>query len=375
MKAATRENLNNPASEMKRKAHGAQQVRHNMGSGESSNTARRSDSLAQTVMRCFPGTLAAIGLALSLAIAAPAQAEVQQLDRVIAVVNDDAIMAGDLNDRVRQVRQQISSRGIAEPDDEELREQVLSRMITEQIQLQMAERANLSVSDSELNQAMRQVASRNNMTLEQFADRLEQEQLSYADVREQIRREILINQIQQRRVASQVSVSDREVDQYLETAGSNAGVQYHLAHILISVPQAPTPQQAEAARSEIEQLRQSIVSGQVDFQQAAAARSDGPRALDGGDLGWRTGAEMPTIFADVVPDLSVGEVSEPIRSPSGYHLVKLLDERGGGNVEQQREQVRRTLFQRKVDEALEAWIQEIRASAWIDNRLDQPGVQ
>lgn len=316
-------------------------------------------------------TLAALGLALSLSISPLATAAVQPLDRVVAVVNDDAIMSSDLDQRVSQVRQQMQSRNIGMPDQNELREQVLSRMITEQIELQMAQRANLSVSDSDLNQAMRGVAQRNNMTLEQFADRVEQEGMSYAQVREQVRRELLITQVQQRSVASQVNISDREVDQYLKQAGSNANTQYHLAHILISVPQAPTPQQAEAARQKAEQLRKEITSGRAKFQEVAAAQSDGPQALDGGDLGWRSGAEMPSIFDDVVPGLSVGEVSEPIRSPSGYHLITLLDKRGGGNADQQREQIRRTLFQRKVNEELEAWTQEIRASAYVDNRLEQ----
>ncbi|WP_456269791.1 peptidylprolyl isomerase [Kushneria sp. AK178] len=316
-------------------------------------------------------TLAALGLALSLSVSPLAVAAVQPLDRVVAVVNDEAIMSGDLDQRVAQVRQQMQSRDIGMPDQDELREQVLSRMITEQIELQMAERANLSVSDSDLNQAMRGVAQRNNMTLEQFADRVEQEGMSYGQVREQVRRELLITQVQQRSVAGQINISDREVDQYLKQAGSNANVQYHLAHILIAVPQAPTPQQAEAARDRAEQLRQRIVSGQAGFQEVAAAQSDGPQALDGGDLGWRSGAEMPSIFDDVVPGLNPGDVSEPIRSPSGYHLITLLDKRGGGNAEQQREQIRRTLFQRKVNEELEAWTQEIRASAYIDNRLEQ----
>ncbi|WP_299262045.1 peptidylprolyl isomerase [uncultured Kushneria sp.] len=316
-------------------------------------------------------TLAALSLALSLSVSPLATAAVQPLDRVVAVVNDEAIMSSDLDQRVSQVRQQMQSRNIGMPDQEELRDQVLSRMITEQIELQMAERANLSVSDSDLNQAMRGVAQRNNMTLEQFVDRVEQEGMSYAQVREQVRRELLITQVQQRSVASQVNISDREVDQYLKQAGSNANVQYHLAHILIAVPQAPTPQQAEAARQKAEQLRQSITSGQAKFQEVAAAQSDGPQALDGGDLGWRSGAEMPSIFDDVVPRLSVGDVSEPIRSPSGYHLITLLDKRGGGNADQQREQIRRTLFQRKVNEELEAWTQEIRASAYVDNRLEQ----
>ncbi|OHV12738.1 peptidylprolyl isomerase [Kushneria phosphatilytica] len=193
------------------------------------------------------------------------------------------------------------------------------------------------------------------------------------DVREQVRRELLINQVQQHEVAGQVNITDREVDQYLQNAGANANVQYHLGHILIAVPEAPTPQQAQAAKQKAQQLRERIESGKASFEQVAASQSDGSNALDGGDLGWRSGAELPTVFSDVVPDMSVGDVSQPIRSPSGYHLVKLLDKRGGGSADQQRDQVRRRLFERKVNDQLEAWTQEIRASAYIDNRLDEHG--
>ncbi|RKR06597.1 peptidyl-prolyl cis-trans isomerase SurA [Kushneria sinocarnis] len=311
-----------------------------------------------------------LALVMALVLAPLAHAEVQPLSQIVAVVNDDAIMSTELDDRVRQVRSQLQSRDVPLPDESELRRQVLQRMITEQIELQMAERANLSVGDTQLNRALRSIAQNNDMTLDQFSQQLQQQELSLGDVREQVRRELLINQVQQHEVAGQVNISDREVDQYLQNAGANANVQYHLGHILIAVPEAPTPQQAQAAQQKARQLRERIASGDADFQQVAASQSDGSHALDGGDLGWRSGAELPTVFSDVVPEMSVGDISQPIRSPSGYHLVRLIDQRGGGSADQQREQVRRRLFERKVNDRLEAWTQEIRASAYIDNRLE-----
>lgn len=275
---------------------------------------------------------ASLSLALTLALPALGGATqalaVEQLDRIVAVVNDDAIMASELENRVAQARSQLANRGIAIPSDQVLRSQVLERMVIEQIQLQMAEQANLSVDDTELNRAVRAVAESNGMTLEQFANVLEADGLSLAVVRDQVRREMLMRQLQQRRVASQVDVSEREVERYLEQQGANSNVRYHLAHILVALPQSPSPDQVSAAQQRAQALYERLQEG-ADFAALAAAESDGGNALEGGDLGWRRGGEIPSVFAEAVPALSVGQVSEPIRSPSGFHLVKLLDREGG----------------------------------------------
>ena len=318
--------------------------------------------------------LASLGFALVLGIAplaAMAQA-LQPLDRIVAVVNEDAIMQSELDQRIDQARRQLQQRGIEAPSERSLRDQVLERMIVEEIQLQMAKEANLSVDDTELNRTVRGIAEQNGMSLDQFADTLEADGMSLAAVREDVRREMLIRQIQQRRVASRINISEREVDRYLQQGGTDAS--YHLAQILVALPQSPSTAQVEAARDKIERLRREVEQG-ADFAAVAAAESDGSQALNGGDLGVRRAGDIPTIFADTVPNLRVGEVSQPIRSPSGFHLVKLLDRQGGQSIsgEAQRDQVRNTLFQRKANDELEAWIQEIRAGAYIDNRLTGNG--
>ncbi|MDV6319301.1 peptidylprolyl isomerase [Chromohalobacter sp. HP20-39] len=410
-----------------------------------------------------------------------ASAQPQPLDRIVAVVNKDAIMLSQLEDRVAQVSKQMASRNMPVPDKQDLRRQVLDRMIVEQIQLQMAERANVSIDDTQLNAAVRKIAENNGMSLDEFADSLEKDGMSLATVREQVRREMLLRQVQQGQVASRVNITDREVDRYLDQQGSSSDTAYHLAHLLVSLPQSPTPEQVEQARAKARDLYRQLQNG-ADFQQLATAESDGEQASSGGDLGWRRGDQLPTIFADVVPQLADGEVSEPVRSPSGFHLVKRIDTRGGqgeqktvvtenrvrhiligtnpnrndeqakalaqdirqrivggesfaalaqqysdddgsalnggelgwvrpgqmvpafedavndmqvGELSQpvrsrfgyhvikledrrqkdvtrdaQREQIRQTLFQRKVNDEMEAWVQEIRADAYIDNRLE-----
>ncbi|MEC9481715.1 MAG: peptidylprolyl isomerase [Halomonas sp.] len=315
-------------------------------------------------------------LALSLSLpglSAPVQAE-EPLDRIVAVVNDDAIMASELEDRVAQARAQLASRDIAVPDAAALRRQVLDRMVVEQIQLQMAEQANLTVDDTALNRAVRTVAENSGLSIEEFARRLEADGLSLGVVRDQIRREMLMRELQQRRVASRVNVSDREVERYLEQQGGDANARYRLGHILIAVPQSPTPDQVQAAQQEARRLHERLQGG-ADFATLAAAESDGPNALEGGELGWRRAGELPPVLADTITRLGVGEVSEPLRTPSGFHLIKLFEREGGGQPdgEAQREQVRQLIFQRKVNDELEAWLQQIRAEAYVDSRLEQGG--
>ncbi|MAX33987.1 periplasmic chaperone for outer membrane proteins SurA [Onishia taeanensis] len=323
--------------------------------------------------------IAPLAMALMMALplgAAPLTAAAQQLkplDHIVAVVNEGAIMYSELESRVARVRDQLSQRGVTPPSDAALEQQVLDRMIVEEIQLQMARDANLSVDDTELNRTVRSVAENNGMSLEAFADTLEADGLSLAAVREDVRRELLMRQLQQRRVASRVTVSEREVDRYLEQQGANDGVRYRLAHIMVALPQSPSQAQIDDARDKIEDLRRQLENG-ADFASLAAAESDGGQALNGGDLGWRAAAEIPSIFTNAVPSLDVGEVSEPIRSPSGFHLVKLSDREGGqGRNLTQRDQVRQTLFQRKANDEMEVWLQEIRADAYIDNRLNESG--
>lgn len=276
---------------------------------------------------------ASLSLALMLAFPALAPAAEQPLDRIVAVVNDDAIMASELRDRVAQARSQLANRNITMPSDQTLRRQVLDRMIVEQIQLQMAEEANLTVDDTELNRAVRSVAENNGMSLDQFANTLESQGLSLAAVREQIRREMLIRQLQQRRVASRVNVTDQEVERYLAQQSGARNARYQLGQILVALPQSPSPDQVRSAQQRIQAIQRQLQNG-ADFASVAAAESDGANALEGGNLGWRSAAELPPTFADAVRQLSVGDVSEPLRSPRGIHLIKLLDRQGGDQSQQ-----------------------------------------
>jgi len=263
-------------------------------------------------------------------LAATAQAQVRPLDRVVAIVDNDVVMQSQLDARLREVQQTIDKRGGALPPENVLSQQVLERLIIENIQLQIGERSGIRITDEELNQAMSTIAQRNGMSLEQFREALARDGLSYADARDQVRREMIISRVRQRRVAERIQVTDQEVQNFLasDLGKMASAAEYNLGHILIAVPSEASPADLQAAAKKAEMLVKKLRNG-ADFRQMAIAESSGRTALDGGDLGWRKEAQLPGIFAPVAPKLQVGGISDPIKSASGYHIIKLKDKRGG----------------------------------------------
>ncbi len=304
-------------------------------------------SAVRTAPTRFPGALnlperwaASLLLAVCiLALGMPAHADVQPLDRVVAVVDNDIVLQSELDERLAQVVNRMRQQNVPMPPLNLLRKRVLDQLIMENIQLQKAEQAGLRVSDNQLNETMARIAQDSKMTLDQFQEALRSEGVSYAHAREQIRREMVIGRYQQRRVESRIDVSESEVQAYLQSAEgkTRASEEYRLGHILVSLPDQPSQQQIEAARNEAQDIRRQLQEG-ADFRQLASTHSDAQTALEGGDLGWRSAHQLPTLFADVVPKLQVGQVSEPLQAASGFHLVMVQDKRGGASqiVEQSR---------------------------------------
>lgn len=265
-----------------------------------------------------------------LACASAATAEVIELNRIVAVVNDDVVTAQELAERTRIVLQQIHKANMPAPPEDVLTRQVLERLILERIQLQLATEAGIRVEDEAVNQVVASIAAENNLTLEQFRQLLEKDGVDFVDFREDIRNEILISRLRARQVNNRVNVTPQEVENYLAATAAKTYLQndYHLAHILIAVPEAASPEQIQRARTKAEDILTQLKLG-ADFRQLAITYSDGQHALEGGDLGWRKGGQLPSLFADVVFTMKKGEISDLIRSPSGFHIIKLLDMRGG----------------------------------------------
>ncbi|THK41865.1 molecular chaperone SurA [Methylophaga sp. SB9B] len=250
------------------------------------------------------------------------------LDRIVAVVNNEVVLDSELVEMEQTVRQQLRQRNATIPSSEILRRQVLERIIMQRLQIQRAEMSGIRVTDDALNAAIRQIAESNNLTLRQFRDALESDGYDFAEFRETIREEMVINRLRKAEVEDSIVVSEREVDNFLATQNLQGDSEqaFRLLHILVALPDAPAPEQVQAAEEKLAEI-QGLLDQGGDFSEVAAGYSDGQNALEGGDLGWRKQAELPTLFASAVPALAVGEVSDVIRSGSGFHLVKLAEKR------------------------------------------------
>lgn len=268
--------------------------------------------------------------ALMIALLAPAAAPAAmvEIDRIVAIVNDDIITRTELDEQVRTIRAQLRQQRITPPSDDVLRRQVLERMALDQIQLQLARQLSIVVDDDALNQAINGIAAQNSLSLTEFRDVLQSEGYDFAKFRENIRKEMILVRLRQQSVDSRVNITEQEVENFLaiQRRQGLSNDEYRLGHILISVPDGATPEQIGAAQTRAREVLRELREG-ADFGATAISSSDGQQALDGGDLGWRRANEIPTLFADLIPQMRVGDVSEPIRSGSGFHIIKLSDHR------------------------------------------------
>lgn len=254
----------------------------------------------------------------------------QTLDRIVAIVEDDVILERELNQELAAVSNKLRGSNVMMPPEFVLRKQVLERMVIDKLQRQLAARSGIQVSDDMLRGSVNDIASRNGMTVEIFKQELSNQGMDFKSFEENLRSEIIINQLRGREIGARIKVTDAEVEHYLETqikAGSSNS-QYHLGHILISVPEGASSSTIQKAKEKADGIVSDLRSGK-DFKQTAVSVSNDDNALKGGDLGWRSMGQIPTLFVDYVQTLAQGDVSDPIRSPSGFHIIKMLETEGG----------------------------------------------
>jgi len=275
-------------------------------------------------IKTFP-FLTACCLLLSLNI----HSKIELLDRVVAVVDSGVIMESQLNSRVEEILQRIKNDNAELPPLNLIEEQVLDRLIIEEIQLQIADRAGIKISDSELNQTLARVAAQNNLSLEEFRIKLEGEGTSYRSFRDTIRKELIIQRVQRGKVGAKIDISEQEIENFInsEEGKTQLAEQYNVQHILLSVKSGSTEKEIEEIKINANSLISRLNDGE-SFEKLAASFSAGQNALEGGYLGWRTEAELPSLFAEVVTELKVGEIASPLRSGAGFHILKLIDKRG-----------------------------------------------
>ena len=256
-----------------------------------------------------------------------ASAQIEVLDQVVAIVDDDIILASELQERVQGVRSTMESRGVEVPSDDVLIRETLDRLILDSIQLQLANRYGVRIPDQQLDEAMTRLARQNGLTLEQFRIALEQSGQSYAAAREGLRDDLAIQRVQQGNVMRNINISEQEIDNFLTTEEGEAMTQpeYQVVQALLSISRGEDPAEIAAKEAYVDEVLSNIQSGQP-FEQAVSGTE--PYAFTGGDLGWRKLGDIPSMFADTVPTLTTGEVAK-VRSSSGFHLVYLADAVGG----------------------------------------------
>jgi peptidyl-prolyl cis-trans isomerase SurA len=252
-------------------------------------------------------------------------AEAAPLDKVVAIINDNVITSSELETQVEALRQQITSKNMQLPPEDVLRKQVLQHLIDVELQLQLAKRNDLTIDNTELNEAITKIAQNNKISMTQLREEIIKQGIGWEEYRENIRKEMLLNRLQQKAVGKDIVVSTQQVEDYLKTADHNEKSQqtYHLQNIVVPLPEEPTSEQVNKAKEKAQVLLGKIKQGD-DFNRMAIAESSGEYALEGGDLGERHLAELPEVFADKVTGMKVGEVVGPIRTGNGFQLIKLV---------------------------------------------------
>ncbi len=255
-----------------------------------------------------------------------------KMDRIIAIVDQSVITEQELADRIKTVTSQLGKQGVQLPSAEVLEKQVLERLIVDSLLLQLAAQTGLKVDDGQLDKTIERIADQNQLGLEEFKAALAKDGVSFRKFREDIRNEITISRLREREVENRISVSDSEIDNYLTTQANRKDDQseMEISHILIRTPEDASPEDLEKAKAKVMDAVKQLNAG-VPFAQVSASVSDAPNALEGGNLGWKNPSQIPALFLEQLQDLQVGDIAKPIRSPSGFHILKLTGKRGGNS--------------------------------------------
>lgn len=259
---------------------------------------------------------------------AAAGSRFELIDRILVIVNDEVITGSELEARLLDVDRELAERKISPPPRSVLRNQVLERLVLDRLQLQQATKLGVRVTDQDVQAAMRALAKRNRLSLEQFYRALESTGIALERYRERLRNQLVIERMLEREISNRISVSDEEVQDFLAKRKREAPLDaaYDLSHIMIAVPESAGPEQVQAAQAKAEEIRQSLLQG-ANFEQAAIAYSQAQEALQGGALGWKDPGQLPALFLEAVTGLQPGELSELIRSPVGFHILRLNERR------------------------------------------------
>jgi peptidyl-prolyl cis-trans isomerase SurA len=277
----------------------------------------------------FMALLAGLGLAYQFNAQA---AEVVKMDRIVAIVDQAVVTEQELESRIATVTAQFKKQGTELPAEAILRKQILERLITDTLQLQYAAQTGLKVDDNQLDKTIGRIAEQNQLSLAEFTEALAKDGVSMTKFRADIRNEITLARLREREVDGRVNVSESEIDNFLTSQAANNENQdeYEIAHLLIRTPEEGATEDIQKAKSKVDSALTELKAG-VSFAKVSASFSDAPTALEGGSLGWKKASQMPALFLDALKAMQVGEVSAPLRSPNGFHVLKLNNKRGGNS--------------------------------------------
>ncbi len=271
-------------------------------------------------------------LSLSTAMAHAEDGEIQKIDRIVAVVDQVVITENELIDRIQTVRSQLEKQGGNMPPTDVLQKQILERLINDRLLLQYAAQTGVRVDDTQLDKTVERIAEQNKMNVPDFRAALEQEGISFRKFREDIRNEIIIARLREREVDNRVNVTEAEIDNYLTTQSSRGDIQdeFEISHILIRTPEDGSPEELQKLREKAEKALKQLQDG-TNFAEVSASMSDAPNALEGGKLGWKTSTQIPELFNEALKPLQPGQLTPILRSPNGFHILKMTDRRGGSS--------------------------------------------
>lgn len=290
----------------------------------------------------------------------------QSLDQIVAIVNEDVVTKSEYNRSLSTIKMQIAQEHASAPAENVLQKQVLDQLINRKLQLQVAKQAGIKVTDNDIDQAVDRVAKQNNMTVSELYQHINQEGMPTTDYRNEIRDQMTLQRLQQQEVINKVSVSPTEVANFMKSQAwqNNGAKEYHLEDILIPFSDTPSSDEIAKAKKHAQVVITKIHQGE-NFQAAAKAEAS-EHSAQGGDLGWRKLAEMPSVFADQVIHMQTNEISEPIQAPNGFHILRLVASRSvDAQSAPSRKQIESMLLQRKFEEAVQSWVSRLRSQAFV----------
>ena len=299
--------------------------------------------------RTFYVSISAIGLLLGCVSVTAQAEEIIPLDSIVAVVNNDVITQLELKEEFREVIKNLKKKQAKLPPANVLGKQVLERMILERVQLDLASRTGIKVDDTTLSRAINGIAAQNGLSISEFREQLASQGIDFRRFRDEVKSQIIIQRLLQRNVINKVTVSDQEIKNFLFNMEKQGGLEqsYHIKHILIAIQEPASPATIKKAHAKATKIVESLRSGS-DFSSTALAVSDGQNALEGGDLGWRKTGEIPTLFTDTITAMKLGDISDPIRSPSGFHIITIVEQKGGQTHQVTQTQARHILIKTTI---------------------------